>query len=321
MTRVRALRWQPDARDADIVQMCREARELRFASVCVNPIYVARAKEVCSVRASRPAPRSLTRHGLQLLAGSRVKVCAVVGFPLGASTTVTKVVEAVTAVHDGADEVDMVIPVGKLKDRDARYVQHDIRCASRAAASTLWPPLRPPLTQRRSPPRALPSAVVEACHERGVQVKVILETCLLDERELISGVVCAGMAGADYVKTSTGFSRGGATVNDVALMHRIGARWLAPMPRRARPCRLLPVCSPLPPSPSPAPGPAPARCHAGDSLGLKVKASGGVGSAAQATAMLRAGASRLGASRGVRICEQSQHQSGEEQARDTESAY
>lgn len=131
-----------------------------------------------------------------------------------------------------------------------------------------------------------------------MQVKVILETCLLDERELISGVVCAGMAGADYVKTSTGFSRGGATVDDVALMHRIGAR-------HALADGLLPR--------------SPSLC-AGDSLGLKVKASGGIGTASKAAAMLRAGASRLGASRGVHICEQSQYEGGD-QAKGGESAY
>lgn len=159
---------KPDARACDIEKLCREAREYGFASVCVNP---------CNVR-----------YAVELLAGAKTKVCCVVGFPLGASSTESKVFEATLAVKDGASEIDMVMNVGWL--RDGRYddVRNDI------------------------------AAVVESVP--GIVVKVILETCLLEKSEIVMACRIAKDAGAAFVKTSTGFSSGGATVEDVALMRQ-----------------------------------------------------------------------------------------------------
>ena len=157
---------QPDASESDIRQLCAEARQYRFASVCVNP---------CSVRLAAKE-----------LEGSGVKVCAVCGFPLGANTTETKVFEAERAFKDGASEIDMVINVGKLKEGNDGYVLNEIK------------------------------AVVEAVPQ--AVVKVIIETCLLTREEKIRACKLVKQAGAAYVKTSTGFSKSGATAEDVKLM-------------------------------------------------------------------------------------------------------
>ena len=150
-----------------IRRFCEEARAYHFASVCVNPCHVAYAAE--------------------LLAGSGVKTSTVIGFPLGANTTAIKAAEARDAIANGADEVDMVLNIGALKDGDLAYVLADIR------------------------------AVVEAAHPKAL-VKVILETCLLTDEEKVAACRLAVEAGADFVKTSTGFSSGGATEADVRLM-------------------------------------------------------------------------------------------------------
>ncbi len=157
---------QPDASESDIMQLCAEARQYRFASVCVNP---------CSVRLAAKE-----------LEGSGVKVCAVCGFPLGANATETKVFEAERAFKDGASEIDMVINVGKLKEGNDGYVLNEIK------------------------------AVVEAVPQAAV--KVIIETCLLTREEKIRACRLVKQAGAAYAKTSTGFSKNGATAEDVKLM-------------------------------------------------------------------------------------------------------
>lgn len=160
---------KPDAREADIIKLCDEAKMHRFKSVCVNPANVALAK--------------------RQLEGSGVLCCTVIGFPLGASETRVKAFETAAAVESGADEVDMVINVGKVKDGDWDYVKNDI------------------------------AAVVAAAN--GATVKVIIETCLLTDEEKVYASRCAAEAGADFVKTSTGFSTGGATAHDVALMRSV----------------------------------------------------------------------------------------------------
>ncbi len=158
-----------EASDEDISQICEEAMENGFYAVCVNPYYVKQVKAE--------------------LAGSDVKVCTVIGFPLGANCTEVKAFEAKKAVEDGADELDMVINIGALKSEDADYVEDDIR------------------------------AVVEAAD--GKVVKVIIETALLTEEEKKFAISAAMSAGADFVKTSTGFSTAGATVEDVYMMSQI----------------------------------------------------------------------------------------------------
>lgn len=159
---------KPETTAADIDVLCREAEQYRFASVCVNPVWVKRASEN--------------------LRGSEVKVCSVVGFPLGASTSEIKAMEARRAIRDGAREVDMVINIGALKSGDLATVSTDIE------------------------------KVVDSAHEAGVIVKVILETALLTDEEKVIASSLAKKAKADFVKTSTGFNGGGATVYDVALM-------------------------------------------------------------------------------------------------------
>jgi len=159
-----------DATRADVLKVCREARQYGFASVCVNPFWV-------------PLVRSE-------LAGTQVKVCTVVGFPLGATSTESKASEAAIAVRNGAQEVDMVINVGALKSGEHDAVKADI------------------------------AAVVKASHSGGAIVKVILETSLLDDTEKAIACVLAKEAGADFVKTSTGFSTAGATAHDIALMRQ-----------------------------------------------------------------------------------------------------
>ncbi|MBN1230803.1 MAG: deoxyribose-phosphate aldolase [Anaerolineales bacterium] len=200
---------KPDATKDQIAQLCYEAKKYGFASVCVNPTHVA----LCS----------------ELLQGTPVKVCTVIGFPLGASSTEVKVFETQTAIKDGAREIDMVINIGALKAGDGTLVARDI------------------------------AEVVYMAHSHGAILKVIIETALLNNDEKVTACLLAKEAGADFVKTSTGFSGGGATVEDIALMRRVV-------------------------------GP-----------GIGVKASGGVRSFEDAKNLVAAGATRLGASAGVKI--------------------
>ena len=204
---------KPDATRRDIQALCREAAEYAFASVCVNPTWVAE----CT----------------QLLRDTPVKVCSVVGFPLGATTADTKHYETRRAIFDGAREIDMVINVGALKSGDLRLVERDI------------------------------DAVTAPCRESGAISKVIIEAALLTDDEKVAACTVAKAAGADFVKTSTGFGPGGATVADVALMRRV----------------------------------------VGDEMG--VKAAGGVRDLEGLQAMVAAGATRIGASAGVRIVQES----------------
>ncbi len=162
---------KPEATPKDIEKLCEEAIQYQFASVCVNPCYVKLASEI--------------------LKGRKVKVCTVIGFPLGANRTDTKVFETEKAIDDGAQEVDMVMNIGMLKGGYYDYVENDIR------------------------------AVVNVAHKRNVLVKVILETALLTDEEKVKACLLAKRANADFVKTSTGFSKGGATAGDVALMRRV----------------------------------------------------------------------------------------------------
>lgn len=157
---------KPEAKREDIIKLCREALQNNFYSVCINPSYVQTA--------------------VSELKGSAVKVCAVIGFPLGATTTETKVFEAAEAIASGAEEVDMVIHVGALKGGEEDYVRVDI------------------------------AAVVKAA--RGKIVKVIIESGLLTDSEKVLACSLAKEAGAGFVKTSTGFGPGGATVGDIRLM-------------------------------------------------------------------------------------------------------
>jgi deoxyribose-phosphate aldolase len=165
---------RPEATSAEIRVLCEEARRWGFASVCVNPYWVPLAN--------------------QELIGSPVKVCTVVGFPLGASSTAGKVAETESSILAGADEIDMVMNIGELRGGNLDAVRDDIE------------------------------AVVLTAHARGPIVKVILETSLLTDEQKIAACRLAKSAGADFVKTSTGFSSGGATVHDVALMRQtVGA--------------------------------------------------------------------------------------------------
>jgi len=200
---------RPEASYGDIDKLCDEAAEHGFASVCVNPMHLRRSAEK--------------------LRGTGSVVCTVIGFPLGATPSQVKVLEARRAMRDGARELDMVIAVGALKSGDHRYVYDDIR------------------------------QVAEAAREGRALLKVILETALLTDEEKVAASVLSKRARADFVKTSTGFSKGGATEHDIALMAR-------------------------------------AVCYQ-----LGVKASGGVKSAQDAQRMIRAGATRIGASVGVQI--------------------
>ncbi len=199
----------PNATEEQVEKIISEALEYGFASVCINPYWV---KKVA-----------------QGLADSDVKVCTVIGFPLGANKTSIKVSEAKEAIADGADELDMVINIGELKAKHYDVVKADIK------------------------------AVVDVCHAESKLVKVIIEACLLTDEEKIKACELSKEAGADYVKTSTGFSTGGATVADIELM----------------------------------------RKTVGPDIG--VKASGGIHSKEDALALIEAGASRLGASAGVKI--------------------
>ena len=203
---------KPDATQPEIETLCREAAQYAFASVCVNPTWVA----TCA----------------RLLQGSRVTVCSVVGFPLGATTADTKHFETRRAIFDGAREIDMVMNVGALKSGDLRLVERDME------------------------------AVTGPCRESGAASKVIIEAALLTDEEKITACTLAKAAGADFVKTSTGFGPGGATAHDVALMRRV----------------------------------------VGDEMG--VKAAGGVRDLEGVKAMVAAGATRIGASAGVRIVQE-----------------
>jgi deoxyribose-phosphate aldolase len=207
---------KPDATPTEIERLCREAREYGFAAVCVNPPFA----KMCA----------------DLLRGTDVAVAVVVGFPLGAHTTATKVFETEQAIVEGATEIDMVINIGALKAKRDDYVREDIR------------------------------NVVEAAHRLTAIVKVIIEAALLSDEEKIRACRLAKEAGADFVKTSTGFGPGGATVHDVELMRRT----------------------------------------VGPSLG--VKAAGGVKTLAQAQEMIAAGATRIGASAGVKIVQEARAQ-------------
>ncbi len=158
-----------DTTKDQIEKLCDEAKQYDFFSVCVNPTWV--------------------KFAANRLAETEVAVCTVIGFPLGASTSATKAYETKNAIDHGATEVDMVINIGALKDRDFKLVESDIR------------------------------AVVEAAEKKAL-VKVIIETSLLTDEEKVKACELAVSAGADYVKTSTGFSTGGATVEDISLMRK-----------------------------------------------------------------------------------------------------
>lgn len=206
---------KPDATVEQIESLVNDAKKYNFASVCVNPTWVS--------------------YCANLLEGTDVKVCTVIGFPLGATTSEVKQVETTNAIENGAREVDMVINIGALKSGKLDLVKSDIE------------------------------AVVEAAKGKAL-VKVIIETSLLTDKEKIQACKLAKEAGADYVKTSTGFSGGGATVEDVRLM----------------------------------------RSTVGPDLG--VKASGGIRTYEDAKKMIEAGATRIGASSGVKIVKEEKEQ-------------
>ena len=162
---------KPEATESEVRSLCDEAKAYNFASVCVNPCYVP----LCS----------------ELLRGTQVKVCSVIGFPLGATTTAAKRSEAEEVLELGAQEIDMVINIGKLKGGDYKYVFNDI------------------------------NQVVLAAKRKGAVAKVIIETALLTDEEKVKACLISKEAKADFVKTSTGFSKGGATAGDVALMRYV----------------------------------------------------------------------------------------------------
>jgi deoxyribose-phosphate aldolase len=200
---------KPDATRDQVAQLCFEARKHSFASVCVNPTWV----ELCA----------------QLLLGCPVKVCTVIGFPLGATAPEVKAFETENAIQHGATEIDMVINIGALKARDLELVARDIH------------------------------GVVTTAHARGAIVKVIIEASLLTDEEKTIACLLSKEARADFVKTSTGFASGGATVHDVELMRRV----------------------------------------VGAEMGIK--AAGGIRTFEDAENMIKAGATRIGASAGVKI--------------------
>lgn len=199
---------KPNTNKESILKLIAEAKTYDFASVCVNPCWVALAH--------------------QELKNTDIKVCTVIGFPLGANTTEVKVFETKDAIEKGAQEIDMVINIAMLKDKEYDYVENEIH------------------------------QIVEAAKDKAI-VKIIIETCLLTDEEKIKACELSQKAGADFVKTSTGFSTGGATVHDIALMRKtVGAE-------------------------------------------MGVKASGGVHTHEEALAMVEAGATRIGASAGVKL--------------------
>jgi deoxyribose-phosphate aldolase len=199
---------KPETVKATLKKFCDEAKQYHFASVCVNPANVA--------------------YVASQLKGSGVKTCSVVGFPLGASTSFIKAAESTEAIKNGAEEIDMVINIGALKDKDYNVVYNDIL------------------------------AVVNASHPYAI-VKVIIETSALADEEKVAACTLAKIAGADFVKTSTGFGSGGATVEDVRLMKQVIGE------------------------------------------GMRVKASTGINDRRICDEMLKAGAVRMGTSKGIRI--------------------
>ena len=200
---------KPDATPEQIKTLCKEALQNHFATVCINALYVPFAAE--------------------LLRGSDVSVCTVIGFPLGATSTAVKVYEAETAIAQGATEIDMVITIGLLKAQERDRVYSDV------------------------------AAVAAACHAQGAHLKVILETALLTDEEIVLACEICKQAKADFVKTSTGFAKGGATIADIALM----------------------------------------RKTVGPKMGIK--AAGGIRDYETAMAMIKAGATRIGASGSLTI--------------------
>ena len=198
---------KPDASKQDILQLCQEAKQYHFASVCVNPSWVSFVAEQ--------------------LKGSGVKTCCVISFPLGSETPEMKALEASEVHKLGAEEIDMVINIGAVKSKNYELVEREIQAVMKAKQTSI--------------------------------LKVIIETCLLTDEEKITVCKIAKKSGADFVKTSTGFSTGGATVEDVSLM----------------------------------------RKTVGPDMG--VKASGGIRTLEDAEKMLEAGASRIGASAGIKI--------------------
>jgi deoxyribose-phosphate aldolase len=161
---------RPYATEADILKSCEEAKEYGFASVCVNPCNVA-----------------LVAHAL---AGSDVKTCSVVGFPFGTHTTAIKVAETAAALADGADEIDMVINIGKLLEGDETYVENEVK------------------------------VLAQLCHSQGKLLKVIIETCYLNEAQIAAMCRIVEAAGADFIKTSTGYGTRGASEEDIALFKK-----------------------------------------------------------------------------------------------------
>ncbi len=198
---------KPEATVQDVVNLCMEAKRYKFASVCINPCFVKTASEI--------------------LSGTEVKVCTVIGFPLGATTKEVKAFEAKQAIENGAQEIDMVINIGLLKSKRYGDVLEDIKAVRDIS--------------------------------KGKILKVIIETCYLTEQEKIKACELSKEAGADYVKTSTGFGKGGATVEDILLMRKVVGR------------------------------------------DLGVKASGGIRDFDKALEMVKAGATRIGASASVKI--------------------
>jgi len=198
------------ATEDDIKRLCEEAKEYNFKSVCVNP---ANVKLVST-----------------LLKGSEVLVCTVIGFPLGANTKEVKMLETIDAIRNGADEIDMVINVGKAKEHDYKYIEDEIKHVVGASG--------------------------------GHTVKVILETCYLSEDEKVACTLAARRANANFVKTSTGFGTGGALITDIITM------------------------------------------KSNVSENMEVKASGGIRSLEDALAMIKAGATRIGTSNGVKIMDE-----------------
>lgn len=209
-----------DARKADLITLFRQAEEYNFFGVCINPCYVKLAKEYLTESKTESAPSG----------GEQIKIVTVIGFPLGANTTETKIFETINAIKDGADEIDMVINITKVKDRKTDFIVDEIK------------------------------QIKTAC--QGHNLKVILETDLLDKEDIKYACKCAIKGGADFVKTSTGFVKDGvgAKVEDVELMYNTVKDY-----------------------------------------GLQVKASGGIRSTEAAVAMIKAGAVRLGTSSGVKI--------------------
>lgn len=177
---------KPQATQSDIENLCHEALKFRFASVCVNPVYVPVAAKI--LVSQSPSQQHSAPDATSL---GVVRVCTVIGFPLGASLTSTKLAEAHTALTQGATELDMVIHIGALKAAQNESVSADIR------------------------------AICDAAHSSSAICKVIIETCLLTEEEKVRACRLAATAGADFVKTSTGFSTAGATAEDITLMRTV----------------------------------------------------------------------------------------------------